>query len=334
LLSIGLFSFSLLKAEPKTDENSLEFAVIQPNIDPFAEKFSGLSPADQLDLILRLADSVATPATKYFIAPETSIIYPIWVHEPEKHPAYEPIRQFLAKHPGASLLIGAYTYSKVAEPTGISLQDTDGSWYNIHNSALIYLPNGKVEIYHKSKLLIGPETIPWAGLLKYLQVFSINLGGIVGSYTTQPEAEVFACPENDARLAPIICYESVFGEYTGEFVRKNANLLAIITNDGWWGTSEGYLQHLRFSQLRAIETGKWVVRSANTGVSCIISPSGKIIKQTQYGVRTAFTYQVPLSETKTYYSQTGDYIGRLAALLTFLIGFYVLVQQVIANKKV
>jgi len=70
------------------------------------------------------------------------------------------------------------------------------------------------------------------------------------------------------KIAPIICYESVFGEFVTDYVKKGAQALFIITNDGWWKNTNGYKQHLYFASLRAIETRRQVVRAANTGVSC------------------------------------------------------------------
>ena len=77
------------------------------------------------------------------------------------------------------------------------------------------------------------------------------------------------------KIAPIICYESVFGKYVTEYVKKGANALFIITNDGWWKNTNGYKQHLSFASIRAIETRRPVARAANTGVSCIIDIRGK-----------------------------------------------------------
>ncbi|MFZ8281203.1 nitrilase-related carbon-nitrogen hydrolase, partial [Staphylococcus aureus] len=77
--------------------------------------------------------------------------------------------------------------------------------------------------------------------------------------------------------APIICYESIYGEYIRTYVQKKATLLSIITNDGWWGNTPGYQQHLAYAKLRAIENNRWVVRSANTGVSAIINNKGNLL---------------------------------------------------------
>ena len=77
--------------------------------------------------------------------------------------------------------------------------------------------------------------------------------------------------DNERKIAPIICYESVYGEYVTEYVRKGANILAIITNDGWWSESQGYKQHLSYARIRAIETRRNILRSANTGSSAILN---------------------------------------------------------------
>ncbi len=88
-----------------------------------------------------------------------------------------------------------------------------------------------------------------------------------------------------------ICYESVYGEYCTRYVRNGARLLTVITNDAWWGDTPGYKQHLSYSCLRAIETRRWIARSANTGISAIIDPSGKIVSQTSWWQPETFERQ-------------------------------------------
>jgi apolipoprotein N-acyltransferase len=116
-----------------------------------------------------------------------------------------------------------------------------------------------------------------------------------------------------------ICYESVYGEYCTEYVRKGAELLTVITNDAWWGDTPGYRQHLSYACLRAIETRRWIARCGNTGISAIIDPSGRIIKHSSWWQQETLSGQVGLSDEQTFYVRHGDYIGRISVLMFLLL---------------
>jgi apolipoprotein N-acyltransferase len=121
-------------------------------------------------------------------------------------------------------------------------------------------------------------------------------------------------------IAPIICYESIYGDFVRRQVQQGAQVLCILTNDGWWGDTPGYKQHFSFARLRAIETRRWVLRSANTGSSGSIDPSGKVIKKTPYWVKSAFTQQVQLRSGQTFYTKYGDWLAGISVswiLLSF-----------------
>ena len=120
-------------------------------------------------------------------------------------------------------------------------------------------------------------------------------------------------------LIPAICYESVFGEHIAAHVRNGGNLIAIITNDGWWADSPGYRQHLSFASIRAIESRRDVVRSANTGISCFVDRTGVIHQATPWWVPTAIRGSVHLNNELTFYVRHGDQLGRVAIVFAVLL---------------
>lgn len=139
-----------------------------------------------------------------------------------------------------------------------------------------------IPIYNKSKLVVGVENFPYQDILKpLLGDIMIDLGGTVAMKTTQPDREVFYLKDSLA-TAPIICYESVYGEYVTNYVKNGADFLSIITNDAWWGDTQGHRQHLSYARLRAVESHKYVARSANTGISAIINGRGDVISELGY----------------------------------------------------
>jgi len=145
------------------------------------------------------------------------------------------------------------------------------------------LNNKGIQLYHKSKLVPFVERIPFPRLFKPLEKFSINLGGTVGSLGEQEERTVFTSANGLIKAAPIICYESVYGEYVTDYVKNGANILCVITNDGWWRDTPGYRQHFNYACLRAIETRRSIVQSANTGISGFINQRGEILQATHGG---------------------------------------------------
>jgi len=107
-----------------------------------------------------------------------------------------------------------------------------------------------------------------------------------------------------------------------QFVALGAGFLTVITNDGWWGDTPGYKQHLTFSQLRAIENRRSVVRSANTGISCFINQKGEIEQSLGWDEKGVLIQEINQNEEVTFYVKYGDIFGRVSAFL--LIGIFVM----------
>jgi apolipoprotein N-acyltransferase len=212
------------------------------------------------------------------------------------------------------------------------------AYYDNYNTALQLDNTGKIQVYHKSKLVPGVEKMPFPVLLKPLESLAINLGGTIGSLGTQQQRTPFVSPAH-LKVAPIICYESVFGEHVSEFVKNGAGLLFIITNDGWWGDTPGYKQHLIYGRLRAIENRRCVVRSANTGISCFINEKGDIEDATGWWQPAVIMKTLPIHEQLTFYTRHGDYIGRISAygtlflILSVLLGRFSAIVFAFCSKK-
>jgi apolipoprotein N-acyltransferase len=156
------------------------------------------------------------------------------------------------------------------------------------------------------------------------------LGGTTGSLGVSTEPVLFNI-NGSASVAPIICYESIYGELVGSFFDKRNSFIAVITNDAWWLDTPGYKQHFSYGRLRAIESRKTVVRSANTGVSGVINAKGEVLQHTNFYERTAVKAQIALNNTQTYYSKAGDYLGRLSLFMVALI-LLVLISRSMRKK--
>lgn len=299
--------------------------IIQPNIDPYNEKFiAGYEM--QLQKMLQLAAQKVDTTTDYLVFPETALTEDIWENELMESSSIQTIKKFLKPYPKLIIIIGAST-AKVYQPdetlsaTARKFRSQDG-YYDSYNTALQIDSSNLIQIYHKSKLVPGVEKMPFPFIFKYLGEFAIDLGGTTGSLGTQDERTVFLSADGKWKAAPVICYESVYGEYVSEYVKNGAQFIAIITNDGWWGDTPGYKQHLKYGTLRAIETRRYIVRSANTGISSIITEKGEIKHATKWWTPDVIKTQIKLNNDLTFYTRYGDYIGRIAMYLSISLIIY------------
>ena len=138
-------------------------------------------------------------------------------------------------------------------------------------------------------------------------------------------------------MAPIICYESIYGEFVTDYVNKGANFLAIMTNDSWWGVTQGHKQLLSYAKLRAIETRREIARAANSGISAHIDARGEIVEDTFYGDKTALYAKIKLYDTKTFYVKSGDLLTRFSIfVLGFLVAYFFIkkIQNRFQKKKI
>jgi apolipoprotein N-acyltransferase len=133
--------------------------------------------------------------------------------------------------------------------------------------------------------------------------------------------------------APVICYESIYGEFVAKPIREGAQLIFIITNDGWWGNTPGHRQHMQYAVLRAIETRRSIARSANTGISAFINQRGDILVSTKYWEPAVIRHRLNKNDTLTYYVRNGDYIARTSAFLSALILLISFTQGFLRKQK-
>ncbi|MCB0733611.1 MAG: apolipoprotein N-acyltransferase [Flavobacteriales bacterium] len=333
-LIIPIIASVWLKNRSLPEEQSVNLVVIQPNIDPYNDKFQAHLQVEHVRQFLRMADSLCTDSSDLIVLPETAIVEYLDEDEINDFTSIHLMREFCGEHPGTSILTGASTYRwyREGETPSVTARQVEnvGRFYDSYNTALLIDSNGVQHIYHKSRLVPGVERMPYPGFFQLLTPLAIDMGGISGSLGSDDQATNFEVPVRDsARLvaAPLICYESIFGEYVGDFVRTHSNLLFVITNDGWWGNTPGYRQHMHYARLRAIEYRRFVVRSANTGVSCVIDPFGGIDQPTNWWEPAAFHARCNLISKSTYYARNGDYLGRIAVFLSLFFFLSVLVKR-------
>lgn len=306
--------------KPKIEENTAKqnIIIVQPNVDPYG-KFNAGSTSEQINSLLQLTEQNIDSNTALVLWPETAMSDAEWQDNVLYNSYYQPVFAFSKKHPAISLVSGIETYKNYGyeKQTATARTTGSGTYYDAFNAA-VHITNGlPIAFYNKSKLVPGVESLPT--FLNFMAPVFEQFGGTTGGYGRSESATAFSTPQNPYSSAPIICYESVYGEYVGEYVKQGANILTIMTNDGWWGNTPGHRQHLHYAKLRAIETRKWVARSANTGISAVIDPLGEIKTSQPWNQKTAIKYPVPVVSGETFYVQWGDYLYKIASAISLLL---------------
>lgn len=293
--------------------------VVQPNVEPYTEKFT-TDPFILINKMIALSESKIDSNTRLVVWPETAIPVQVWENRIMTDPYYAKVFAFARKHPQIQLLSGIDSYRNwgKANKTGFSIRTlNNGDQYEAYNTAFATDNSSRFELYHKRKLVPGVESLPaWLGFMS--SIFD-DLGGTTGSLGTSDSAIIFSFAGNPYKTAPIICYESIYSDYVTEYVKRGATLLTIITNDGWWGETPGYKQHMNMARLRAIENRRWIARSANTGISCFIDPQGHVIDPQPWDTPAAIKMSIPALTSLTFYAAHGDWISRVTWPLALLI---------------
>lgn len=305
-------------------EDPIEVVITQPNVDPYNEKFSA-DVIPQLDKFLSLADAQVSEKTQFVLAPETAIAEPFNEADFENSISYLHLKDQIRKWNGPALLVGASTYKIFEQKNSrASREMKNGYFYEPYNTSLLMSSLNPPEFVHKSKLVLGVEKIPFSQYLPWLEKLSIQNGGTSGTLGVEPFPKVMQA--NGVVFAPVICYESVYGEFISKQCLKGAQVIFIITNDGWWENTAGHKQHNSIARLRAIETRRSIARSANTGISSVINQRGDVVEKTNYWEEAVISAKLNLNSEPTFYVIYGDVIGRASAFVFVLLAFYTLVK--------
>jgi apolipoprotein N-acyltransferase len=323
--------FSLFNSADSTTARPViqsNIVIVQPNIDPY-EKVSNVTGSfeAQLQKLISLSEQKIDDNTALIIWPETALYMGNGIQETEmKNNLFlGPLWAFLQRHPNATLFTGIESFRMFDSATNYS-QEFSGHHYESYNGSVVLDSNGTQSFYHKSMLVPGVETLPW--FLKFIDKWFEKFGGTTAGYARQNERTVLNT-KSGYKIAPAICYESIYGEYMSKYVRNGANLICIITNDGWWKNTPGHKQHMNYARLRAIETGTWVARSANTGISCFIDPYGIVINPEPYDTKAAIKLSIPVTNrSKTFFVKYGDVLSKIMIALSIALLVWVITLKI------
>ena len=323
LISIKTYNNYNVNLETQRDiDYEINVLVVQPNINPYTEKFL-IPQEEQLDSLIVLIEPFLNRHLDYIVLPETFLVAPVWEHLFFNNSSVKRLNTIANKF-NFNIVMGATTLGfSEKTPTAKAISSHNNSWYQVYNSAIFLDGSTNLYAYHKSKLVPGAEQMPFQHTLYPIlgnRILNIGDATSIGNFSKQDSVSVF-----DSNIASVICYESIYGEYVTEFIKKGAQVIFIITNDGWWKETSGFKQHSMYAVLRAIETRRYIARSANTGVSSVINPSGKIINRIEWDKKGVINANIRFSEIITFYTKHGDYLGRVSSFLSCLFLLYFIV---------
>lgn len=294
-----------------------DFFIVQPNIDPYNDKYKASNFDNYLYLYNILKKNKVKDHT--IIAPETFFSEGIQKNS-FRHDELNRRLQIIKNEFNSEILSGIELFEIIYDSTKIkdySNQLNNGRWLNLFNSATFI--SDKIQYYNKSKLVVGVEKMPYKKILEPIIGGSLmDFGGSTYTRGYEDSRKNFSSI-NKFKISPIICYESIYGEYVTEYTKGGSNIFAIITNDGWWDNSQGHKQHISYSRLRAIENRRNIVRSANTGISAMINYKGQIINEIGYGQEGFIKENIELLDDLTFYVRYGDFIFRISFFFLIII---------------
>jgi apolipoprotein N-acyltransferase len=251
--------------------------VIQPNLDPGVQWTSLLQDRTEQQLSLL---SNALPA-RLVIWPELPA--PLYYYDdPEFHRAATQIAQ---RH--GYFLFGTVAYNSQHQPM---------------NSAVLLGPNGmEAGRYDKIDLVPFGEFVP--PMFSFVNRITQEAGDFV------PGHDIRVLPAAGHRVGVFICYESAFPDLVRQFSREGADVLVNLSNDGYFGRSEARQQHLLLVRMRAVENRRFIVRSTNDGISAVIDPSGRILRELPPYQEVAAPVRYGVVESTTFYARHGDWFA-------------------------
>ena len=276
----------------------MTIGVVQGNIDQ-SVKWLPTQQKTTVDTYLRLSRFLAdSSAPSLIVWPETALpVYPLT--EDQMAPLHTLLKQ------GDFALL-----------SGVPLLETINRNITpkLYNSALLLNPDGvTVGTYHKSHLVPFGEYVPLQEVLPFISPLVQAVGNFSAGTIDRP------LPRQEAKLGILICFESVFGDLSRQWVKAGANLLLNLTNDAWYGRSSAPYHSLAMAVFRAVETRRSLVRSANTGISAFIEPTGTISEQSEIFIQWTKSSEISLLTGKTVWVRFGYLFAPACLTLSLII---------------
>ena len=273
---------------PIPESGRLRVGLVQAAI-PQEDKWSPDEAWQNFGHHVALTRDAASRGARLVVWPESSLP---WLYD--RNPAVAAQLQALTRELGVHLLFGNDDRDTGAGRSG-----------RIWVGAKMLTPGGDITLrYHKMRLVPFGEYVPIESVLTLGGRYSARVVDAVGAFT--PGTEYVVGEAEGRRLGVSICYEAIFPDLLREFTVRGADLLVNITNDAWYGRTSAPHQHFAMAVFRAVENGKFLVRAANTGITAVVDPRGRVLERTELFERRAIVRDVPIVPGLTFYARRGD----------------------------
>jgi len=324
----------------KESEKKIRVGLVQPNLDPY-EKWSGGNLNELIGEYLTLSRNAVTKNAKVVIWPETAL--PVYLLNGQYYDVLDSIRNFVGttKVPvltGMPNFISYFNNEKV--PSDAKFSEAGKFYYTNYNAILLFNPDSmRIQTYGKMKLVPFGEHTPFADQLPFLGdliKWGVGIGGWnIGKDTTNFKLGIRNYELGNAQptinhqpstiINAVVCYESIFPELIAAFAQRGSEMIAVVTNDSWYGNTSGPYQHKEISVLRAVENRRSVVRAANGGISCIINPLGITVAETKMYTKDVLVGNVSLNNEKTFYTLHPFIVPVTSSLISlWIFGIFIL----------
>lgn len=298
-----------LPAGPKT-----KVSLVQPCIDQ--NHWGNRSLDTSFDVIESMVVAAARSTPDVIILPESALLCYL-----VKRPQLRNRVVEWSKKTNIPLVLGSLDW-EVAPPRSA------GEYFVYNASFFLDTHSTSFQPYYKIKLVPFSEALPFQGIFPILS--RVNLG----QADFKPgKSQVTYSIGTVLRGAPFICFDIIYPSFVRSRAAHGANVLIHITNDGWFGKSSGPYQHALMSRQRCIENGISLVRCANSGITMLVDPYGRIISKTRLGERTILTGTVPLARTPTLYTALGDWPAALSGCIILLQTFLLVRRKYLVKDR-
>ena len=294
LAVIGFGAWRLQADTLRSAGTPLRVAAAQGNIAQH-DKWNPALREDIVAAYLDLTRRAAAAGARLVVWPEAATPF-AFQNDPLQA---EAVRQ-VARDAGVHLLLG----------TNHARYDGAPRYYNA--AVMVDAAGETTGIYAKQHLVPFGEYVP----LRRLLFFVSPLVESVGDFSPGPGPRTLSM--DGAPVGAAICYEIIYPELVRGFVTRGSRLLATLTNDAWYGRTAAPYQHFQQATMRAIELGRYLVRAANTGISGVVDPYGRVVASTPLFERRLVAADVRLLDARTLYSRTGDVLAYACAVVTVL----------------
>ena len=296
LASLSLWGgWRIRRADLTGTGEALRVGLLQGNVDQ-NDKWNAERAAGIFNEYLRMSREAVAQGAGFVVWPESATPYPFG----DSLVATEEIR-LLARQTGVAILLGSDQLER-------------GPIHRYFNAAFMVSPEGAdAGVYRKMHLVPFGEYVP----LRQVFFFASRLVEAVSDFSAGESVAVL--PVRGHQVSTAICYEIVYPDLVRQFVRAGSELLTTITNDAWFGATSAPYQHFAQASMRAIENGRYLVRAANTGISGIVDPYGRVLAASGLFKPAVIVGDVRFLQATTFYTRTGDLFAYLCVVVTAVL---------------